>query len=445
MLVIMVAVLLGYGTALLIGLDLGAIIQTVALTWTLAWTQRTADLSDHLIGLVVLPVTALALAGTGSFMPAVFVLAAGVAIWIRRFGPRATKAGTLATLPLITALVVPEPIASGPWTAVATLIAVFWVAVAQVPGGLLGRTPAAAAERRAGSGILPSTRMALQMSVALSVAFAAGHLAFPEHWTWAVLTTFIVCSGSRSRGDVLHKGALRALGAALGTVVASWIAGLFGPRDPWAVVLIFAILAAATWLRPKSYGYWAACITAALSLLYGYIGQADPALLRQRLMAIVAGAVIGIAASWLIAPIRTVDVVRRRVADALAALADLLRGEDREYHRARFDHAVEQLGLLAGPLKAHRALRRRGGPHLADAIDAVRSCAGPARAVNRSSREPETVAAVLANITAVRLAIGRRPGPAYRPPSSPGADEALAEIDAALSRLAALFPHSPAS
>ncbi len=40
---------------------------------------------------------------------AVFTVLMVVPIWIRRFGPRATKAGTLITLPLVALLVVPRP------------------------------------------------------------------------------------------------------------------------------------------------------------------------------------------------------------------------------------------------------------------------------------------------------------------------------------------------
>jgi hypothetical protein len=35
------------------------------------------------------------------------------------------------------------------------------------------------------------------------------------HWTWVVLTAFIVCSGTRGRTDLLRKGVLGAAGAAL--------------------------------------------------------------------------------------------------------------------------------------------------------------------------------------------------------------------------------------
>lgn len=493
--VVMAAVLLSYGSALLLEdaahLHVDVVIQSVALAWTLAWTQRTADLTDRIIGLAVLPLVAMAAAEADSLMSssdsaagdALFVLAVSFSIWVRRFGPRATKAGTLAALPFVATLVVQGPLAHPAsadrdghvlWLAVVALIAAFWVFVIQVSAGLTGlgervvlhgaTAPGAPAVRNTGapsgrSGMPPSTRMALQMGVALSAAFTVGHLGYPDHWTWAVLTAFIVCSGARGRGDVVHKGALRALGAALGTVVATWIAGLFGPQEPWAVVLLFVVLAMATWLRSLSYVYWAACITAAFSLLYGYFGQTDPALLRQRLEAIVVGAVIGIVASWLIAPVRTVDVVRRRVADALAVLADFLGARHAEpealrNHQARFDQAVELLGQIARPLETHRALsrRRRRGPHLADAIDAVRACAEPVRTLTGSTGSHDACqerefAAVLANITAVRLAIGRLTGPVYQPIPVPGGEptpavRAIADIDAALTKIATVFPQT---
>jgi Fusaric acid resistance protein-like len=61
---------------------------------------------------------------------------------------------------------------------------------------------------------------------------------------------------------VLYKGTQRALGAAAGTVVATWIAGSFPANDARSVVIIFAVLGIAIWLRQVSYAYWVACMTA---------------------------------------------------------------------------------------------------------------------------------------------------------------------------------------
>jgi uncharacterized membrane protein YccC len=309
--------------------------------------------------------------------------------------------------------------------------------------------------------------MSLQMGGAVGAGFAAGHLAFSEHWTWVVLTAFVVCSGARGRADVLHKGVLRTVGAAAGTAAATVIADTFGAHDSRSITVIFAVLAVATWLRPFGYAYWAGCVTAVLALLYGYFGRSAPDLLATRLEAIAVGAVLGVAASWLILPVRSIDVLRRRTADALAALGEFLSAARRDPsrladHQVRFDAGVRRLEQIAGPLRAHRRLRRTGRPHPADAIDAVRRCAGPVHAITRCAAEHGDVlaapgilrlnAAVTADLTQARRAVGRRPDPGHRPatvaeeaPTTPDAAPgdrvrtALIELDTALRSLPEIF------
>lgn len=489
--VTMVAVLLCYGSALLVehlaAQRVDIVVLSVALSLPLARTQRQADPANRAISLLVLPVTTVAATELSSLMArhsligdALFAVSVGGTIWIRRFGPRATKVGTMATLPLVAILVVQAPGALPYphwdrhtwWAALVALIAACWVGVVQLAASRSGSgepparptpTPRPAAGNRR---LRASTRMALQMGVALGGAFVAGHLAFGAHWTWTVLTAFIVCSGARGRGDVMLKGVQRAVGAALGTIVATEIAGAFGPREAASVVLIFAVLAVATWLRPRNYAYWAGSVTAVLSLLYGYYGTADTqSLLLTRLEAILAGAAIGITACWLILPVRTGDVLRRRTADTLAALSDFLAatrsapGDLAALNRgqARFNGSLAQLAQIAPPLRAHSTLtgRWRPDPHPADAIDALHRCAAHVHAITgyaaadvEERPDPETTrlsAAVSSNITAIRLAIARKPGPAYqRLPApdaqAPAAVTALAEIDASLAALNAIFP-----
>ncbi|MFD0499832.1 FUSC family protein [Streptomyces rhizosphaericus] len=287
----------------------------------------------------------------------------------RRFGVRATRAGTLLVLPLVAVLVLPG--GTGPagghertgWAAVMALVAVVWGSLltwAARRARLIRRPPAvevtaAAAGPRRG-GIPASTRMAWQMAAALAAAFAVGRMVWPDHWAWVVLTAFLVGSGARSRADVLVKGVWRTVGAAVGTVVAGALAGSFGPRSDAVVVLIFAVLAVATWLRELSHAYWAGCVTAVLSLLYDWFGQSPGGLLHTRLAGIAVGAVIGIAASWLVLPIRTSAAVRARTAAALAALTELLEADWRDGRavhlaRARFSHRVGQLGATTAPLR----------------------------------------------------------------------------------------------
>ncbi|MFE2187260.1 FUSC family protein [Streptomyces sp. NPDC059455] len=425
--------------------------------------QQVLDHTDRLPACVVLPCAAAGGAELTTLLQrhptvgdVVFAVGAAGAIWLRRFGVRATRVGTLLALPLVAVLVVPG--GAGPagghertgWAAVMALVAVVWGAlltwVAQRTR-LIRRPPAAevaaaAAGARRG-GIPAGTRMASQMAVALAAAFAVGRTLWPDHWTWVVLTAFLVCSGARSRADVLVKGVWRTVGAAVGTVAAGALTGSFGPRSDAAVVLIFAVLAVATWLRELSYAYWAGCVTAVLSLLYDWFGQSPGGLLHTRLAGIAVGAVLGIAASWLVLPIRTSSAVRARTAAALAALTELLEADWRDGRavrmaHARFCHRVEQLGVTTAPLRTLAApplpralsVRRRRSVDALRAVAALRHCAEPVGDLATAvTSRPDALAddpglrarrdEVAAHTLAVRRAIGRRPAPPDTPASAP--------------------------
>jgi hypothetical protein len=318
--------------------------------------------------------------------------------------------------------------------------------------------------------------MAAQTGVALGCAFVAGHLLFLDHVMWTVLTAYIVAGGSRGRADALHTAGLRLVGAALGTVAATLVGSAFGPGERISIVAIFVVLAAATLLRAVSYAFWAAGVTAMLSLLYGYFGEVGAGFLRERLEAIGVGAVIAVAAAWLLLPVRTVDVARRWIADALADLSALLAAHRSEPaavggHAARLRASVLRLETLHRPLSLERRLRGsalaarfvpagqpRPGPgerrHIADALEAMPLLL-PAVDVLRTtetgdwpSRLKVLSGSVRMNVGAVRRAIGRRPGDPFRP-AGRSADEygpvavALADIDEVLAGLAGVFGDPP--
>ncbi|HEX6351621.1 FUSC family protein [Actinophytocola sp.] len=303
-------------------LRVDAVVLAVVLAVTLARPLRRADLTDRAIGLVLFPVVTVGASGIGMLLPgvlgsALFVLAVSATIWIRRWGPRFTTAGALATAPLLATLILPAVPGRSPvlWTAVVAVIAYAWASV------LVRRRPP---EPRASSPRI-STRMAVQMGVALAASFAAGHVVFGTHWSWVVLTAFVVCSANRGRGDVLRKGMLRVAGAAAGTGVATVLTGLLTPANPWQVVAIFVLLAAGIWLRPVSYAYWAGCVTAALAFLYGYFGEAGTSLLLTRLGGVVLGGLIGAAASWFVLPVRGRDDPAATVRAWLARVHAMVR------------------------------------------------------------------------------------------------------------------------
>ncbi|MGW5697707.1 hypothetical protein ACWEWX_44825, partial [Streptomyces asiaticus] len=116
--VTMATVLGTYGWALLIertaGLHVDSVIQAVVIASSLGRVQRVLDGADRLMACAVLPCAAAGGAELATLIQrhptagdAVFVLAMAGAIWLRRFGARATRAGTLLVLPLVAVLVLP--------------------------------------------------------------------------------------------------------------------------------------------------------------------------------------------------------------------------------------------------------------------------------------------------------------------------------------------------
>lgn len=231
-----------------------------------------------------------------------------------------------------------------------------------------------------------STRMALQMAVALAVAFVVGWLGFPGHGMWVVLTAFIVCSGNRGRGDVVHKSALRVVGALVGTVGAVGVAFVVVPGGFGGVVVIFVALFAGTWLRTYSYAFWALAVTLVLAMLQGMLGTVpgggalEAGMLGERMLAIVVGAVIGVAVSWFLLPVRSSDVLRKRLAELLAGLGGVLTAEagERAARVAEFRVAAARVEELA---PAHRARRLVGGRRRVRAIDCIEAAGEVAAAL----------------------------------------------------------------
>ncbi len=508
----MVATLGSYGSALALDhaehLGLGVVVLAVVLSLTLSRTHRAGDAREWLLGLGILSLLALAADEVGSLLvrhqnagEALFVLAIGGSIWIRRFGPLFARAGTLVALPFVALLITPAvPGAAHEhllWSAVTGMIAYLWVTIVREAGeraGLLARpadpratraprpratraprrratraparsavqapAPRAARASKPARRRLPaSTRMAIQMGAALAASFAVGRALFGHHWSWTVLSAFIVCSGNRGRGDVLYKSVLRITGAATGTVLATLIAGNVAPGDSSTVVVIFVLLGIASWLRAFSYAYWAAAITAVLALLYGYFGESGTHLLGERLEGILLGAGIAVAVSWVLLPVRTSDVLRRRIANTLAALGELLGalGADDEELVTRagsFDAALDSLEEIARPLETHRLLRGRDSDraHLADTIDAARRLRAPVeRLLELVASDPQALeqpdlvrwrAAVAREIVAARRALaGRYEQGAWTDAQAPSEElqlpeSAFEELEAALRDLA---------
>lgn len=448
--VTMTAALLSFGTALWLdhafNLTTSSVVLAVALTLMLGRVDRHGGESRaaRLLAPVAMPFLAVGATEIGQRLfthpnlgDTLYVLGMTIGIWVRRFGPHLRRAGLLLSSALIAVLVTPAPAAlvvghapSRWWAAVIALVALGWLRVVQAAARLLGVTPprtsapghAAPVTARPSRADLPwhrrlpaSTRMALQMGIALGAAFACGRAAFGLHWTWVVISAYIVGSGNRGRADVTHKAALRIGGAAVGTLLATALSHAFPPGDDASIVSLFVVLGVALWLRPLSYAYWAAGMTSALALLYDYYGEVGGHLLTTRLEGILLGAAIAVMAAWVVMPIRNVDVVRRQLAIAFATVAAVLASPESEplfaaHDVARFRASATAADLAAAPLRLLNRFpaRLRAAHAYAVASRALAECAADLKSGDdlRLVMPQDDRRRLAADLTSARRALG---------------------------------------
>jgi hypothetical protein len=351
----------------------------LAATLALSLSRRTEvpDRRKFAAEIVLLPLIALTAGLVGRTLlnlppvgATLFTAGMALSVLLRKFGAIPRTLGRIIAIPLIAILVVPVHIEgiAGRWLPVALMIAAGLAAMMCSVGtawfaGRIGWTeadveqPAAASKSPAPAkrSLHIAERMALQMLVALGLAFAIGMVAFPAHWAWVVLTAFIVCSGAVSRGDAVYKGLLRLGGAVGGAILAAAMAHFALPGPACDAAIIFALLFIGLWLRQINYAWWAVCVTVIFALLQGPQDQATLPLLGMRIVCIFIGALCGVAATWFVYPIRSEQIARKRVAEALHALRDALASGQLADMSVLDRHAAE-LERLAPPLRLHRRL-----------------------------------------------------------------------------------------
>lgn len=423
--VTMLAVLATLACALAIDAEPGPAVLAVVLCVSLSRSHLDRDLRGKFEAAVALPLVGLIATGVGYLLlrlpwigAAVFVAGMAVSIWLRRFGPPARRAAALIALPFVAILTTPYVPTrhAGHWLTVlmpivVALLALLWVSVFHAlayRARLLPRlhephapaTPALPQPQPQPQGTLrpdAATRMAVQMAVALAAAFAVGYVFFAQRWAWVVLTAFIVNSGNRGRLDVAYKSVLRVVGAALGTLLALGAQLHVGAHDGSTVALMLAAVFLGLWLRPLGYAWWALFVTIALALLQGFEGGSAGQILWLRLQEIIVGAVLGVASAWLVLPVRSTDVLRRRLAAALATLADAFDPARPARTPGDLVAAMAQVEQLAPAFRASRYATARFRPQQPAAwIDALIACRAPALTLITQEQAPGEVRRAIA-------------------------------------------------
>jgi Fusaric acid resistance protein-like len=411
--VTMLAAIVTLLCALAIDPSLGPAVMAVVLCLSLSRSHLDRDRRGRIEAAIALPIVSLVAVGVGFLLhrapwlgALVFVAGMFLSVWLRRFGPMSQRAGSLIALPFVVLLTTPyipttsdSRVPAALMPVVIALLALLWVSVFHAFARQVRFLPhtreperrMSAPRRESSMRPIASTRMAIQMAIALVLSFAIGYVYFADRWAWIVLTAFIVLSGNRGRLDVAYKSVLRVLGAAAGTLIALLLSIHVGAHDTITVVLILAAIFLAVWLRPLGYAWWALFITLALALLQGFAGS-PTSILWPRLEEIVIGAIVGVASAWFVLPVRSTAALRRRIADALATLSDALDPATPVRMPDDFLAAIAGVEQMAPAFRVSRLLTRRfRAMQPADWVDALIACRDPAIALIEKSEQSGSV------------------------------------------------------
>ncbi len=268
-------------------------------------------------------------------------------------------------------------------------------------------------------GLRLSTRQAIQVGVATSLAIIVGELVSPSRWYWAVIAAFVVFIGTSSRGDMLSRASQRVVGTIGGVIAGMGLAVFVGGHPLPALMLLFCCVFLALYLV-QSQALMAFWITAVLALLYGLIGQFSVETLVVRIEETAIGAAMGMLAGYLVLPKRTreafgeaLDEMVDAVDAVLAAAVDRILGQEPDTPPVELawemDGALGTLRQRAKPLD-NPLLRWRGQSSYQRALRVL-------TAVDHYSR------------SLARLSDGVRE-PGWAPTLDPAADRVRANLDA---------------
>jgi uncharacterized membrane protein YccC len=223
--------------------------------------------------------------------------------------------------------------------------------------------PPVSDDEQQGRGLRQTTRQAIQVAVAASLAIVTGELLSPSRWYWAVIAAFVIFAGTNSWAETLTKGWQRLLGTMLGVPAGVLVATLFAGNKTASLVAIFVCLFCAFYFLTVTYSLMTFWITTMLALLYGLLGQFSFGVLMLRMEETAIGAVIGITVAILVLPTNTRTAIRNDTKAFLTSLSDLIEistttmfGGDETMsptEQARqLDRNLQQFRVTAKPLVA---------------------------------------------------------------------------------------------
>ncbi|HJU14903.1 MAG TPA: FUSC family protein [Stellaceae bacterium] len=206
----------------------------------------------------------------------------------------------------------------------------------------------------------PTTRQAIQVTVACTLAILAGEFLSPHRWYWAVLTAFVVFSGTQSRGDTLIRAGQRVIGTVIGVAVGIAVAHAVSGTVGVSLLLIYICVFLAYYTFQVAYGTMMFWISIIVALLYQTIGVLSTSLLLLRVEETAIGAAIGVAVAVLLLPISTTAKTGAALREFLQRLSEAVERATR--HMAGEEGALDVAGVSRDLDRAFQTLRTTAHP-----------------------------------------------------------------------------------
>jgi uncharacterized membrane protein YccC len=171
----------------------------------------------------------------------------------------------------------------------------------------------------------PFVRQALQATLACGLAMVGGRLISADRWPWAVLTAYVVYSGSSTRSETIVRAWQRFVGTVAGVCAGFAVPLVAHGHEDAQLALAFGCIFFGTYFLKRSYALMVFFFTAQLGILYDLMGRFSPQLLLLRLEETMLGAVLGVVVAASVLPAHGSDRLRGLAIETLDALAALLR------------------------------------------------------------------------------------------------------------------------
>jgi uncharacterized membrane protein YccC len=222
-------------------------------------------------------------------------------------------------------------------------------------------------------GLEPTTRIALQVTVAAVAAMALGFAIPPHEPYWGVLTAFMVANQVASSGETRRRAIARVAGTVAGVAAGTALVTLVHGRHPLEVGLIVAFACIGLYAFRWRYWLFVFCLTGLIAMAYDLVGRPADQLLLGRLVETAIGGLCGGLSATFLVPLRTRAVVAATARGFVDALHESMRAS-----------VAALRGGAADPLEAARSL----DGHLGELLDRMRPLAeGPRRDVSTAATQ----------------------------------------------------------